>query len=338
MEKKFKMVLAVGAGLVVLVVMHVLLRTLFPVEGIALAFLGGLFGGGDKTTTTTLDPETQQYVDWSRGVTQRGVDTIGGMGPMFAGPDWQSRMGARQVAGLGGFANDPRFQQYMQGMQGMAGMAGRAQEQWGPEAMQRLMDPYNQQVISGLNAQWDRSGRQAQIGVGQNAALQGAFGGSRHGVAEGVAANLNEQGRNQQIGEALSQGYYGAQNQFNQDRMLAQQQAMGGLGGIFQGGQYGNAWDLQRGQANMQSGEYMRALQERMMQEPMFRAQMQAQMANAGVGPYGTTSTEHTSGNFLGGLLGAGMLGAQLIPGIGTGISQLGSALGLGGNIMGGTL
>lgn len=321
-----------------LAVTQYVLGHFFPVEGVAIAFLGGLFGGGSKTTTTTLDPATQQYVDWSRGITQQGVGAIGGMGPLFAGPNAQARAGMGQIGGLGSFAQNPWMQQYMQGNQGLLGQLGVATEAFGPGAIETWMDPYRSDVIGGINQAFDRSGQVALNAAQQQATGAGAYGGSRLGVMQGIALAENERNRNQQVGGALSQGYNQAVQNWMANRQMAGNMGLAGLGGMFSGAQYGNQWDLSRGQANMQAGEYARQLQERMMQEPLYRQQMMTQMANAGVGPYGTTSTEKSSGSLLGGLLGLGMLGNVLIPGLGTGISQLGSALGLGGNIMGGTL
>jgi len=80
----------------------------------------------------------------------------------------------------------------------------------GKSGGQQYMNPYQQQVIDAANAQWDRSGQMAQRGVGDSATRAGAFGGSRHGVAAGVAAGENERNRNQQISGLLQSGFQDA--------------------------------------------------------------------------------------------------------------------------------
>lgn len=329
---------AFALTLTALAVTQYVLGAIFSFEGVTLAFLGGLFGGGKTTTTTELDPATQEYVNWMRGVTQSGVNAVGDMGPLFAGPNRQAQMGMGQIGGLQGFQQNPLFQQYLQGMGQMAGGLPAGMENFSGEALQRFMDPYQQQVIGGINAAYDRSGQMALNAAKQQATGAGAYGGTRLGVMQAEALNENERLRNQQVGNTLSQGYGQAVQNFLGNRAYMGGMAQQGLGGLFGAGQYGNAWNMQRGQANMQAGEYARALQERQMQEGLYRQQMMTGMANAGVGPYGTTQTEQKSGNIFGNLLGAGMFAANLFPGIGTGISQLGGALGLGGNIMGRSL
>lgn len=87
------------------------------------------------------------------------------------------------------------------GQQGAAALGGD------PTAVARYMNPYQDQV---MNRMFDAFGRQNALtskGVNDAATRAGAFGGSRHGVAEGVA--LGENGRNQQMQVAsLLQGGY----------------------------------------------------------------------------------------------------------------------------------
>lgn len=88
---------------------------------------------------------------------------------------------------------------------------------------QGLQNPFQQQVLGGLNQQFDQLRNQAQTGVQQQATAAGAFGGSRHGVAEAQRLAELDRAQTQQTGQLLSQGFQSAQAAA---LPLAQQQAM----------------------------------------------------------------------------------------------------------------
>jgi hypothetical protein len=90
-------------------------------------------------------------------------------------------------------------------------------------AVQTLMNPYQQQVIDQINQQWGKTGQQAQMAVNDGATRAGAFGGTRQGVASGVAAANNAQAQNQQVGGLM----YGG---FNDAMVRAAALAQGGAG------------------------------------------------------------------------------------------------------------
>jgi hypothetical protein len=73
------------------------------------------------------------------------------------------------------------------------------------------MNPYQQQVLDAAGAQFDKSGLQAQNQVTQNAISAGAFGGSRTGVAQGVAASNIARDRDSAMAGVLAQGCGDAQ-------------------------------------------------------------------------------------------------------------------------------
>lgn len=145
---------------------------------------------------------------------QTGVDptTYGRMNQM-----WQ----AAQAAGaagpsplLGGAAG------YNTGLQN-AGTTGVNALNGNPVALGQLMDPYQHQVVDATNAQYDHSNAMAQRNVNDQATMAGAFGGSRHGVAEGVAVAENERNRNSAVSGLLSSGYENA---------MGRAQGMAGMG------------------------------------------------------------------------------------------------------------
>lgn len=128
-----------------------------------------------------------------------------------------------------------------------------------PESMQNALDflsgksdgsqfqnPFQRQVIDATNAQWDRSGQMAQRGVNDAATRSGAFGGSRQGVAAGVAAGENERNRNSQISGLLQSGF-----QDSTQRALA----AAGLGGQIGNPDLFNLDILKKGFSGLPFGE-----------------------------------------------------------------------------------
>lgn len=77
-------------------------------------------------------------------------------------------------------------------------------------AASQLMNPYQQQVIDALGTEWMKRNQQTTAGLNDQATLAGAFGGSRHGVAQGVALANNAQAQQQQIAGLLSSGFESA--------------------------------------------------------------------------------------------------------------------------------
>lgn len=104
------------------------------------------------------------------------------------------------------------------------------------QAASQLMNPYQQQVIDANNAQWQHTNAQTMNQVNDAATRAGAFGGSRHGVAEGVALANNNRAQMGQTAGLLSSGYNNAMGQAGQLAGMgfagAQQNANLGLGGV----------------------------------------------------------------------------------------------------------
>lgn len=91
---------------------------------------------------------------------------------------------------------------YAPGRTGLAALGGDS------AATQQLMNPYIDNVVGNVNKQYDYS-RNATINSTNDAATRaGAFGGSRHGVAEGVA--LGELGRGHEA--TIADLYHGGFN------------------------------------------------------------------------------------------------------------------------------
>ncbi|MDR7461746.1 MAG: hypothetical protein QN204_04915 [Armatimonadota bacterium] len=192
-----------------------------------------------KTRTTTSqvpDPASQQYLDRLR---QAGISAYSGLmsgPPLVEGPD-------------------PR----------------PIQDQMAP-----FWDPYLRDVVGALRAEYDRARGVARAQATTGAIQAGAYGGSRHGVAEGARLAELDRAELSQIGGLLSQGFQSA---------LAQ-----GLG----------------------YSEYLRSLRERARQEPLMRAEAGLGLLGGALGPVGSVATEEQRSSPWGTLLGAGLLALGL--------------------------
>ena len=150
-------------------------------------------------------------------------------------------------AAQGGNTQAPNFNQLAaQGMQGamgatQLGMANTAQGMnfYSPMYAGAYMNPYQQNVIGGLRQEAGRNYDMMSNQIGAEATRAGAFGGSRHGVAQGTAAGDIQRGLNQQIGQLQYQGYGDALNRAAQDQQMrmgassqltGQAQALSGIG------------------------------------------------------------------------------------------------------------
>lgn len=222
-----------------------------------------------QTTTQTqgLDPASQRFVEESRRQAGQGADVaLNAPGNFFLGAD-------------------PRSVQ---------------------EIIQSFQDPFQQQVIDATRQEFDVLRDRAVGGAGgtnQQAALAGAQGGSRQGVAEGVRLGELDRAQTSQISGLLSQNF---------------QQAVS------------NAIPF---------ADRQRALAQQRAQEPLFRAQQAQQFRNLGLGPTGQTqTTEQTQeGNLFRDIAGAGLtVGGALIGGPAG--AQAGASLGGLGGGGGGTI
>ena len=84
-----------------------------------------------------------------------------------------------------------------------------------PNAASQLMNPYQQQVITATNAQWNNADQNTMNAVDQRATMAGSFGGSRHGVATGVALGENNRNRMAQNASLLYGGFNDAMGRAN---------------------------------------------------------------------------------------------------------------------------
>lgn len=79
-----------------------------------------------------------------------------------------------------------------------------------PGAGQQFMNPYQQQVIDRMNEQFAFQDARTTREINDQATRAGAFGGSRQGVAQGVALAENARNQGMQVASLLNQGFEGA--------------------------------------------------------------------------------------------------------------------------------
>ena len=125
---------------------------------------------------------------------------------------------------------------YLPFLQGAAGYVGGGVEQFGPQAAQRFMSPYQQQVIDESLRQINRQGDIARQNLQAQAIRSGAFGGSREGIQRAELERALSEQRNQAITGALQQGYTQALGAFEakKNRQLQAAQAGAGIGSLMQ--------------------------------------------------------------------------------------------------------
>lgn len=247
---------------------------------------GALFGGKDKTQTRQyqLDPTVKKY----RDQLLRQASGLGGSpygGPLSADLNpW-----TQQAAGMFG------------GLSGLAGL-GAGAISGDPNARAQFMNPYQSGVLDSIGQQYGDMRDQATLGFNDQATKAGAFGGSRHGVAQGQLLGDLYKAEGQQKAGLI----YGGFN----DAMQRAQSALGmGMGAAQQLGQYGQyATGLQQQNQQNQYNEFLRQ-----QQIPYQRiAALQGAVGTAGA-LGGGKATETTPGSgIMGGAIGGAMAGAGL--------------------------
>lgn len=212
--------------------------------------------GGTQTVQQNLDPQSQAYVNKMRLAATQGSSDLMNGGPLFEGPD------TRPIG----------------------------------EQILPYMNAFTQGVVDPTRAEFDYLRAGASREAGEGAIRAGAFGGSRHGVAEGVRLGALDRAQASTIADLNRQGY---------DNALS---------------------------VGLPHLEQQRFLRERQMQEPLFRRMQALQMLNMGMGPTGSTQSQQTEQGWGPQLLGLGMLAAAPFTGGATLPFAGGAMSGAGGN------
>lgn len=282
------------------------------------ALAGGGGGGGKKggkgqasqTQTQALDPRAEQFrnqvFEQAQQVGNQQFQPFGGQ--RFAGIDPATLQGLQQqIQGFGQLT--PNLGLGAQAIQGSLGSGNFGQD------VQQFFNPFQEEVIGGIQSDFDRARATSLQGVGDAATRAGAFGGSRQGVAQGQA--LGELGRaeQQQIGQLRFGGFNQATQNLFQNR--AQQAGIGGqlanLG--LTGLQGGTGAQLALGQQRRGLDQANRdfQFQEFMRQQNQPIQNLQALQGVLGGAPFGQVNTQFAQGNpFASGLGGAIQAGGGL--------------------------
>lgn len=278
--------------------------------------------GGSQTTTQGLDPATaamQQQV-YGAAMSAAGLGTPAGFGTGW-GQMAQSRnpllakLGAQGAAHYPGtpagaagppagtYGLDPATKQAMEqvGQFASAGQHGLAALNGDAGAFASFMNPYNSGVLDAVHSQFNDARTQAGLDTNDAATRAGAFGGARHGVAEGVRLSELDKAEMAQQAGLTYQG-------FNDAMARAASSANLGFGAS---GQLAQMGDYARGVAQQNDPAMMRL---RLLQGAMSGT------------PYGTQTTQPTSRNVGAGVLGGASSGAE----IGSAFGPWGTGIGAG--------
>lgn len=217
------------------------------------------------------------------------------------------------MAGSGNPSNV--YQQSAQGLQ-QAGTAAAGASQYKPASLggrgfNQYMNPYQSQVINPAMQEIEKQRQMGINSVGAQATGAGAFGGSRHGVAEALTNEAALDATAATSGQLYSQGFNQAQSTANQD--IQNQMAAHGLN-LSGASQLGNLSNLGFGMGQTISGQQsQQGLQQQSAIQRLIdsanqqfsgfsnspAASTQAPLQAIGGVPYGQTSTtESTPGLF----------------------------------------
>jgi hypothetical protein len=276
-------------------------------------------GKQEVVQSTQLDPATRAYLDQARKAAS-GVWSFANQQPGFTPgvnkitTQAQGALGQQSQA-LGGIG-----QQYG-AMGANLGIGQGILQNAANGNVSQFMDPYQQQVIGGVQADFDRQRTMAGNAAADMATKAGAFGGSREAVLRSEALDGVNRNEAATLANLRSQGYGDAMN-----RASAFGGQLAGLGMAGMQGQQGiiGAQNQISGQ-QMAAGEYNRNVQEQQNSE-MYRRKMEALGAFAPfTGAGGTSTSAPTSSSpLMSGLGGAasgfamgGPVGAAIGGGLG---------------------
>lgn len=159
----------------------------------------------------------------------RGIETTGGSSGPDANRQRQSDEIYRAGQAAGGSIPQPILQ--AQGTFGgaqTAGQAGMDALGGNAQAAQQFMNPYQNQVMDQMTKQFGVQNQMTSNQIGDQATQAGAFGGSRHGVAQGVALGENQRNQAMQTAGMLNQGFEGAMGRAGQVAGMGMQGAQMG--------------------------------------------------------------------------------------------------------------
>jgi hypothetical protein len=275
----------------------------------------GLFGGGDKTVTQKLAPADRRYVDTTRRQAQQWKRDIMGMQNPYAvgyGDAYQQGM-----AGLRG----TNLRDFMAGNRQLVNNLGFATG-FDPAEIEARRGSYMDQVGQSITDKYGQMTAQGVTDLKQQAAQASAFGGARHGVAEGAMRGQMNIGQGAEMAAAERDAYDRAMQSYQAAQGRAMQGGMAGLQGLLQGKQFG----ANINQALLGYGQQRREDQLNRNMWDVQKRQLGMNMLTQGMGPVGTSTMQGGGGGgvggFLGGAAGGAMAGSAFGP-IGAGVGGL---------------
>lgn len=150
-------------------------------------------GGGKQVVTSGVDPATASYNQKIHDAATQAAGNYSSVGPSAGTSQAAQTYGTYAGAGANG----------------LAALGGD------PAAVAKFMDPYQANVIGGLNNQFAQDSAMLDTNADSAATQAGAFGGSRAAVVKGAAQGQLALGHQQQVASLLSGGYSDAMNRAN---------------------------------------------------------------------------------------------------------------------------
>lgn len=231
-------------------------------------------GGGKGGTTTQTVTIPQEVMDRYRNVNNLAEQVASRPFQAYSyDPNaFVAELSSTQQAGINRVnqnagAAQPYFQQAGQMTLDSAGPVNA--EQWSPEAIQRYMSPYIQNVADTTMAQLGNVNQQQMEGLKGDAIRAGAFGGDRSGIARANLANQQNLATGKTLADIYSSGFNQASGQFNQQQgvnlQAGQANRAAGLGAAAQYASLGAGQQnaaLQGAQAQMSAGQIQQQVEQ----------------------------------------------------------------------------
>lgn len=290
--------------------------------------------GGDQEVVnrTELDAKSQAYLDNYRrsleGVARPAIN--GTLPSMIPGVDPMTQQGQAALGGLN--KTSPEFDAMRQRYAALGGNLGLGSDiltELGQGDVSRFYDPYEQQVIGGVQSDYDRQRQQAAMAAADQATKDGAFGGSRSAILNAELQGGVSRDEASKLAQLRSQGYNDSYS-----RGLAVAGANANLGLAGQEG-IGNAeafqknLDAQRAAGLISAGDYNRQIKEQQMSEQWNRKLQGLGILGAGTGMggqvnYGPSQSGSPLMGAAGGALTGFGVGGPIGAAVGGGIGLLG--------------
>lgn len=263
-------------------------------------------GGAPSTQTTINKTELPEWVDQAAQANLADANKLAAKPYVpYTGQLTPGQTGLSQAANTAAQSNLTAWNPAMQQAAGVAQQGTTYQPRSFLQGnVQDYMNPFQQQVIDNSVADAGRAFQQNMNGISANAVGAGAFGGSRQGVAEGVAAAENARQVGDMSAQLRAQGFDTASGLLNQDlarSMQGQQMRMDAGAQLGQIAQAGSDMNAKNATLAATLGEQQRQVQQQGLQE-QYAKWKEAQDADLrgvnlrlsalGATPYGSTQTQ----------------------------------------------